>query len=341
MRPKSLCAQELQQIIFDAVNAVVSKQVVQMCLARCVKWSALGGHCQSFTDTDDPSFSLSMCEGNFGEFWPPLSYFNNLTPPRRNLQGSSSTSQQQANQKAWAQDQKNKNTINKAVKKKGKGVIAAALRGLQTTATSSSSGGVSIAFSTQLNTNLLTTATGAAIPPSYNAVVALLTGALARLQEQIAKSAQKLMTTGYIDVNLNTVKASSPFVKALASGTAVAGGITDTTFTVIQADMSDVVYNRSVGAGPVDRLSPRSRPAPVPVPVHAPVRLPVSAPVAKPVSKPTTKPTSKPTSKPTRHPTKKPEPTRRPTRRPTPEPTESEYTDDEPPTSYTDDAQTA
>ena len=98
--PKSLCAQELQQIIFDAVNAVVSKQVVQTCLARCVKWSALGGHCQSFTDTDDPSFSLSMCEGNFGEFWPPLSYFNNLTPPRRNLQGSSSTSQQQANQKA-------------------------------------------------------------------------------------------------------------------------------------------------------------------------------------------------------------------------------------------------
>jgi hypothetical protein len=222
------------------------------------------------------------------------------------------------------------------VKKKGKGVIAAALRGLQTTATSSSSGGVSIAFSTQLNTNLLTTATGAAIPPSYNAVVALLTGALARLQEQIAKSAQKLMTTGYIDVNLNTVKASSPFVKALASGTAVAGGITDTTFTVIQADMSDVGISDIYGtaaptptskgkdwlpqpASPTPlpvrlvvpsptlmpiRPSPKPSSAPLSPPTRAPMPAPSSAPVAKPSNKPVARrPTRRPTKRPTRHPT--------------------------------------
>ena len=243
--PKSPCAAELQQVIFDAVNTVVSKQIVQMCLGLKLRY---GG--------DD---RLQKCKSSMKGFWPiPSSSHSRQLASSANksedswqapVLGSDSASlrklgvsnDQRANQIAWAQDLQNKNTNNKKVKKKRALTATSGLGSLQT----GFADGVSISFATQLNTHLVSMMSGGVIAPSSDAVITLTSRAFADLRNQTTKSADKLIKQGYLDRNLNIVKATSSFAKALAAGSAQAGGISSSEYTVIKADMSDVVHDAS------------------------------------------------------------------------------------------------
>ena len=328
--PKSACAQELQQIIFDAINTLVVQEILGICSSACPGYPRYSSQCgYSVHGSVTSCFKQWGVVGAQRRAEQAQAVAAQQEEGERSL-GSTSVAAARARQQAWAQDQLNKNTKNrKVVKKRG------ALRSLLVTATTSSSGGVSIAFRSQINAKLLSLATYGLLPPTTDNAVVLFSNVFAKLKSQIQRSAMKLMTAGYLDHNLAWAYAGSDFVCALWAGTVQAGGTSSNTFTVISADMSDVNPNAVKPSGNDDN-------DPAPFLNRPKIFPPTSAPTPSPVPAPRSQAAVEAQCRSRlqalqRGATQRP--TRKPTRRPTPEPTESEYTDDEPPPSYTDDAQ--
>jgi len=305
--PKSSCAEEVQEMLFDAINTLVVKETLKACS---------GGQCQA----------LSQIAGGGGS----------KSLRRLGSVSASDDKERRERQQNWQQDQLNKNAKNKSVKKK-KG------RRLQASQTQDNAG-ASLSFKMQLNTNLMAIASGGTVSTTAQ-ISSLAQAVVAGLKGQVRLSAQKMMTVGYLNMKLQHVKAFSSFVTALANGQAQASGLANVDMTLISVDM--VVPSGASATPPAP--TPMAKPQPtlqlppsvaIPRPTYAPNAMPTPKPFPQitPVRTPALPP--KPVGRaPTQRPVKKP--TTRPTRRPTPEPTESEYTDDEPPTSYTDDAQSA
>ena len=283
--PKSTCAEEVQEMLFDAINALVVKETLKAC----------NGLCQALSQIAKGGSASSNSMRRLGSV------------------SASKDAARRERQQNWQQDQLNKNTKNKSVKKK-----RAQRRRLQ--ASQPQSDGASLSFSLQLNTNLMAVASGGTVS-TVAQVSSLVQAVVSGLKDQVRLSATKLMTVGYLNMKLQHVKASSSFVTALSKGTAQASGLTNVDLKSIIVEM--VVPSGGFAPPPVAALPTQK---PTPLSGARPV-------IAKPSLVRTTPLPVK--TRPTKTPTKKP------TKRPTPEPTESEYTDDEPPTSYTDDAQAA